>query len=258
MDRQRTSRTAEYMAFFRALENTQPPARRLFSDPFAVTLLVGSLKAVAVLAQWAPLRRLFTLLIDRNWPRARSSAVVRTRLIDDLMSDALECGSRQLVLLGAGFDTRPYRLKARQVQTFEVDHPATQATKMERLGRNAEIPAQSRVRHVPVDFERDDLERSLLQAGYDPHVVTLVIWEGVVSYLTASAVDVTFRVLARLLAPGGRVIFTYVDLRAIHGSRFFAEAQRWTGKVRSTGEPFIFGFLPEELSNYARSAASPF
>jgi methyltransferase (TIGR00027 family) len=248
----RSSRTAEYMAFFRALEDMQPLAHRLFSDRFAVTLLRSSLKAVAVLAQWMPFRQLFTLLLDKNWPRARSSAVVRTKLIDDLLPDAFASGSRQLVLLGAGFDTRPYRLpEARQLKTFEVDHPATQAAKVERLGQN-EATHTELLRYVPVDFEQDDLESSLLDAGYDPNVGTLVIWEGVVSYLSASAVDGTFRVLARLLSPGGRVIFTYVDLRATDGSQFFPEAKRWTGKVRSTGEPFIFGFLPHELDNYAR------
>jgi methyltransferase (TIGR00027 family) len=241
------------MAFFRALEDSQPPAHRLFSDPFAVILLSGSLKAFAVLARWGPLRQILTLLIDRNWPRTRSSAVVRTRLIDDLLRDGLEGGSRQLVLLGAGFDTRPYRLPETQgVTTFEADHPATQGTKVERLGGNSALPTRLHIRHAPIDFERDDLESSLLQAGYDPNLPTLVIWEGVISYLTASAVDRTFRVLTHLLAPGGRVIITYVDLRAIDGSRFFAEAQRWTGKVGSTGEPFIFGFLPEDLGKYAK------
>src|SRR5689334_8034180 len=93
------SRTAEYMALFRALESCQPPSRRLFVDPFAAALLSGRLAYAARLARLPLVGSLVPWLIDRGWPLTRSSGVVRTRLIDDAVRDALSDGASQLLLL---------------------------------------------------------------------------------------------------------------------------------------------------------------
>jgi len=114
-----------------------------------------------------------------------------------------------------------------------------------RLGR---LPAN--VRFVPVDFEKDDLERALSQAGFQTGAAAAAVWEGVVSYLTPQAVDQNFRMLARILAPRSRLIFTYVHRGALDGSAPFPEARRWRASVGSSGEPFLFGFDPAELAEY--------
>lgn len=246
----RPSRTAEYMAFFRALETCQPPSARLFDDPYAVALLPGWLRAVVRLAALPLIGRALPWLVDRGWPLTRSSGVVRTRLIDDAVAEALANGATQLVLLGAGLDSRPYRLlHGRPVSVFEVDHPATQRAKRERLlAVLGELP--SNVRYLSVDFERDDLQAALEAAGYAPAGRAVIVWEGVVSYLSAASVDRTFSILSRLAAPASRLIFTYVDRGALDGSIHFAEAARWRGWVRFSGEPFTFGFEPAELPAY--------
>jgi methyltransferase (TIGR00027 family) len=244
------SRTAEYMALFRAVETAGPPRRRLFEDPYAAAMLTGRLKALAAFARLPALGRLAAWFLDAGWPRTRSSAVVRTRLIDDLARQAVRDGTRQAMLLGAGFDSRPYRLaELREVPVFELDHPATQRAKRRRLeARLGPLPGN--VRFLPVDFEKDDLAAALLRAGFDPQVASLVVWEGVVSYLTPAAVDQNFRTLARILAPHSELLFTYVHQGALDGSVAFREARRWKSSVRSTGEPFIFGFEPAALADY--------
>jgi methyltransferase (TIGR00027 family) len=248
----RPSRTAEYMALFRAVETAEPPERRLFNDPYAASLLTGRLKALANLARLPLAGRLATWFLDLGWPRTRSSAVVRTRLIDDLVCQSTRAAARQALLLGAGFDSRPYRLnELRSVPVFEVDHPATQNAKRRRL----RIPLGSlpaNVRFISVDFEKDNLETALLAAAFDPRLPAVAVWEGVVSYLTPAAVDHNFRTLARLLAPGSELIFTYVHQGALDGSAPFPEARRWKSSVQSTGEQFIFGFLPAALPDYLR------
>jgi methyltransferase (TIGR00027 family) len=251
MKADRSSRTAEYMALFRALETCQPPARRLFEDPYAAGLLSsGALRAVARLGRLVVVGRAVPWALDRGWPRTRSSAVVRTRLIDDAVREGLAGGARQLVLLGAGLDSRPYRLpEARAVAVFEVDHPATQASKCERL-RATMGALPPGVRYLPVDFERDDLSAALENAGYAPALRSVVVWEGVVSYLSAAAVEHNLALLARLMAPTSRLIFTYVHRGALDGSLHFDEAARWRGWVRFSGEPFTFGFDPAELPAY--------
>jgi methyltransferase (TIGR00027 family) len=236
------------MALFRAVETAEPSARRLFDDPYAARLLTGRLKALAALARVPIAGRAATWFLDIGWPRTRSSAVVRTRWIDDLVREAIRAGTGQLLLLGAGFDSRPYRLpEAAGIPVFEVDHPATQAVKRARLGQ---FPPN--VRLVSVDFEKDDLEKVLPSAGFDIARPAVAVWEGVVSYLTAPAVDRNFRMLARLLAPKSHLIFTYVHRGALDGSVEFPEAARWKSSVGSAGEPFIFGFDPAGLPVYLR------
>ncbi|MGA3074918.1 MAG: SAM-dependent methyltransferase [Bryobacteraceae bacterium] len=250
------SRTAEYMALFRAVETAEPADRRLFDDPYAAAFLTGSLKALAAFASLPAIGRLATHFLDLGWPRTRSSAVVRTRLIDDLVRQAIRNGARQALLLGAGFDSRPYRLEElRGVPLFEVDHPATQRAKRQRLlAHRSPLPAN--VHFVPVDFEKDDLETTLLHAGFITTVATVAVWEGVVSYLTPGTVDQSFRTLARILAFNGahrsQLIFSYVHQGALDGSVAFREARRWKSSVQSTGEPFIFGFDPAALADYLR------
>ncbi len=236
------------MALFRAVETAERPGRRLFEDPYAIPFLSGILKSLAQIAQISKLGRLVPAFLDLGWPYTRSSGVVRTRLIDDLVRDSVRCGARQLVLLGAGFDSRAFRLdEAKHIQTFEVDHPATQRAKRERLKRVLEPPPEN-VQFVEMNFETDSLERKLREAGFDEKIPAVVLWEGVVSYLSEPAVDANLIVLSRLLAPNSRLILTYVDKGALDGSMKFRSASRWTSWVKRSGEPFIFGFDPATIA----------
>jgi methyltransferase (TIGR00027 family) len=247
------SRTAEYMALFRAVETAERPPRRLFEDSYAIPLLSGTLKTLAQIAQLPFVGRLVPVVLDFGWPRTRSSGVVRTRFIDDLVREAIRTGAQQLVLLGAGFDSRPYRLEeARGISVFEVDHPATQRTKCERLQDSlGSLPRN--IRFVAVDFEKDNLERELARADFDDKTPAVVVWEGVVSYLTELAVRGTLSTLSRLLPPSSRLIFTYVDKAALDGSINFPGSRRWKSRVRRSREPFIFGFAPATLAQTLRA-----
>ncbi len=248
MHHDRPSRTAEYMALFRAVETAEPPGRRLFDDPYAIPLLSGKLKALAKTAQVPGIGRSIRALLDLGWPYTRSSGVVRTRLIDDLVRESVHAGTQQLVLLGAGFDSRAFRLdETRWIRIFEVDHPATQRTKRARLKAMFARPPEN-VHFVEVDFETDNVESKLREAGFDENIPAVVVWEGVVSYLSESAVNANLTLLRRLLVPRSRLILTYVHKGAIDGSVTFRGSRRWTSWVRRSGEPFIFGFDPVTLA----------
>ena len=106
------SRTAEYMALFRALESTLADRRRLLHDPFASGFLTHRLRFLVGLARVPMVGALVRAYIDRHWPGARTSAVARTRFIDDAAESALRMGVAQVVILGAGFDSRAYRFPA--------------------------------------------------------------------------------------------------------------------------------------------------
>jgi methyltransferase (TIGR00027 family) len=253
MQEGKESQTAQYIAFCRALETEEEPARRLFCDPFAIDLLSESYRTLAQMAHLPILGKLVYAFLDLGWPYSRSSAIVRTRAIDDLVCDAIRDGARQLVLMGAGLDSRGCRLDdAEQVAVFEVDHPATQQVKKDRLQAiMGKLPTN--IWYVAVDFERDDLETRLTESGYDPAVQTVVVWEGVIDYLTESAVQSTLAALTRLLAPSSLLIFTYTHKGALDGSVNFPGARRWRCLSRAGGESFLFGFDPDKLAEVLKS-----
>jgi methyltransferase (TIGR00027 family) len=238
------SRTAEYMALFRALESAGPAAERLFHDRAAASFLRPGLRAVAFAAKLAPLRAPITGYIDKRWPGPRLSGVVRTRVIDDFVTGAIEAGCTQLLLLGAGYDTRASRLPAATtIKVFEVDHPVTQARKRAVLG---DVP--ERIRYVPLDFEDHALEPALIDAGLDQQQQTCVLWEGVFSYLTPEAIDLTLAALIDRCAPGSEILLTYVDRRFLDSVNQRAGA--WFTAVEDAGEPFRTGLDPGDSETF--------
>jgi methyltransferase (TIGR00027 family) len=246
----RESRTAEYVALFRALETARPPAERLFGDPLAAAFLTPPLRVAVALAGLPGIGRLVPALLDRRWPGPRASAVARTRFLDDALKRALRRGLDQLVLLGAGYDSCPYRLRgARGVSVFEVDHPATQAVKRRVVAELfGELPAH--VRFVPMDFDREDLGAAMAGAGVHPGRPTYVISEGVLAYLSPEAVDSALRWASAVAGAGSELAFTYVHKGLLDGSRRFPHAEAWVESVRAAGEPFVFGLDPTTLDAF--------
>ena len=193
-------------------------------------------------------RRLIESYIDRRWPCVRGGVVARTGLIDETVAAEL-ARVRQVLILGAGFDSRAYRLpRMREARVFEVDHPDTQAAKQRILRRRGQFPAN--VTFVPVVFGTDDPAARLGGAGFETGVPTLVLWEGVTNYLDPEAVDSTFAFLAAAVGPGSPVLFTYVDRGMLDGTASFEGAATTMRAVRRVGEPLTFGMVPREVPGY--------
>lgn len=248
----RASRTAEHNALFRALESSRPEGRRLFEDPLARRFLTWPLSSVDRLARVPGLGELVAGIIDRRWPGVRTSVVARTRLIDDVISGSLGRSAEpieQLVLLGAGFDTRAYRMPAlRGVAVFEVDHPSTQSAKRRVLERVLAAPPRG-VRFVASDFAQDDLRSSMSAAGYRESARSFVLWEGVTNYLTAGAVDSTLR-WCSCAAPGSLLLFTYVHSDILTRPDAFVGAGRLFASLEKVGERLTFGIDPGRLTEF--------
>jgi methyltransferase (TIGR00027 family) len=244
----RPSRTAEQNAAFRAAESRRPPGVRLFLDPYAAGLLPSGLRLLAWMSSVPIVGEGINWFVETRWPGARSSIVARTRLIDEWLCEAMGAGVKQAVLLGAGFDSRAWRLPAlADARVFEVDHPATSAEKRRRLTRLGADFAH--VRFVPVDFDQKMPAPGLVQAGFDPSQRTIVIWDGVTNYLQPEAVDAITRWVGDL-ARGGRFIFTYVHSGVLDGSMSFEGAAAVLRAVRRSGEPWTFGMRPDMVSDY--------
>ncbi|MGK3992066.1 class I SAM-dependent methyltransferase [Sorangium sp. So ce1024] len=223
MHAQRPSLTASLVAALRALYTEMPEPYRVAPDPLAAHLVPWPLALPArVLARAAGVPAAARAVhhgLGRALFGLSYHVALRTRAIDDALRDAVARGASQLVVLGAGLDSRAMRLpELAGVQVFEVDLPATQRYKVERLaalerpgsgGAAAPVLKAGGLAHVGVDFERDRLDEALLAAGFQPDLPAFWIWEGVIPYLTRDAVEGTLRLVAALSAPGSRIALTY-------------------------------------------------
>jgi len=243
------SRTAEQNALFRALESSRPASARICDDSLARHFLTWPLTLAMRGAAIPGGASFVSSFIDRRWPGVRSSVVARTRLIDDAISAAGDQDLEQLVILGAGFDSRAYRMtRLRGVGVFEVDHPDTQAAKQGVLTRRLGV-LPDHVRFVAVDFGRDDLTSSMSRAGYRESARTFILWEGVTNYLTEDAVDSTLRWCARALA-GSALLFTYVHRDVLTRPAAFAGTRNLFASLEKAGERFTFGMEPSRVPQY--------
>jgi len=230
------SRTALGAAAHRAVHQVLE-CGRIFSDPLAVRILGATAEAALRDAETDASKRKLRLFI-----------AVRTRFAEDALAAAVAGGIRQLVVLGAGLDTYAYRNAfAERLHVFEVDHPATQAWKRQRLAEAA-IPLPHTLTFAPVDFERETLAGGLATAGFDPGKQSFFTWLGVVPYLTEQAVFSTLEFIARLPA-GAHVVFDYGNPPASAGDAggYVAVHEALAMRVASVGEAFKSYFEAEAL-----------
>jgi methyltransferase (TIGR00027 family) len=252
MQHGKTSRTAELMAFFRALESVRPARRRLFADPLARRFLRFPLRLAVTLSRVPLLGALVPWFVDRGWPGVRQSGVARTRLIDDMLATALGDGIDQLVIVGAGFDCRAYRLPSlRRAHVFEIDHPQTSAVKRQFLRHSLKV-LPGHVTFLEADLEHQELGNALTSSRFDPTRRAFFLCEGVLDYLTEQAVDRVIRFIGAT-APGGQVVFTYLHRGLLDGSAEFG-CTGWIGHtLRELGEVWVSGFYPHELAGYLQA-----
>lgn len=241
------SKTAEATCEFRAIA-AQHPDRRLRS----ADRLAGKLCAPLLLPREYQAAR---DVIDDN-PEAYAGFFyvnARTRYIDRQLERAARGGIEQVVILGAGFDSRAYRFHGRhpRVTFFEVDLPAMVRAKAQVMSRLLGA-APSYVRYVAVDFDRQTLEGELPRAGYDETRRTLFILEGVTMYVGEAGIGATFDFMARRAPRGSRVLYDYILRRVAEGdyAGLYAASTAAAGVAR-LGEPFVTGWTPAEAAAFA-------
>lgn len=241
------------------MESMRPPEERICYDPLAKDF-VG--RRLAFLIKSRLLRKIAFWVVDHIAPGLAGDVIGRVRYIDDHVQKATREGIQQLVILGAGYDSRPYRLPElnERVRCFEVDHPATQKVKIERIEKTLGSLPQNVV-YIPIDFERDDLEHQLSGWGYDRHLKTLFIWEGVTMYLTEEAVDRVLDFVSRNSGEGSSIIFDYVHKSFIDDEyhnrddrdiKTLERARRAYERIDQpiTSEPFTFGIREGTIAEF--------
>ncbi len=237
-------------AALRVIESYRPVEERLFDDRFAIGFLTPVWLIFVKLMRLSGLRSVVFGMRERMTPGVIGNLVCRTRFIDDALQDALKEGIKQVVILGAGFDSRAYRVRGiEQTSVFEVDHPAAQTRKKTRLQQLlGTLP--SHVTFVPIDFDQQALEDVMAATTFCTGTQTFFIWEGVTQYITAEAVDATFRYVCQAAAAESKVLFTYIHRGIIDGSTRSAADQKLVSAAQRFGMPWVFGLDPAELARY--------
>ncbi len=252
MKKGQASKTAENVAGFRALESFKPRGERILNDTYAVEFLSGSYRIIAkarFLLSSQLLVRAADWYVSAFIPGGINFDIAKARFIEDYLNGCLEGGLQQLVLLGAGYDSRAFRFNALQdkVRVFEVDHPDTQRAKKDKVKKIfGSLP--DHVVYVPVDFGVDRLDKRLFASGYDRNLKTLFIWEGVIYYLTAESVDSTLSFIAMNSGEGSSVVFDYAYQSFVSGR--VKGAKRMLRKAAQLGEPLTFGLDEENLDKF--------
>jgi methyltransferase (TIGR00027 family) len=249
MKKDTPSKTAQYMALYRAMETRRPRGKRLFTDPYAIQFLTPAHRLLCRLASFPPAERLFYHLIQRRIPGALASGLARTRLIDDLLETTIQQGVRQVIIPGAGFDTRSIRLtNLKDISIIEIDHPDTARCKLQTLTRHIKTLPKN-TRYLSIDFNKQSLEDLFKQQAIDLSLPTTLIWEGVTNYLQREAIDAVFA-LAGKFAKGSFIIFTYIDKKVLENPASYYGAARLIKDLDAIEERWTFGFSPAELPGY--------
>lgn len=233
------SRTARATALERAAHQLLE-SPRVFDDP--VALRIFGAREVAWLGH-----NLDRYRTERS--RAlRAFLVLRSRLAEDELARAVRLGTRQYVVLGAGLDTFAYRNPYQgKLNVFEVDHPATQRWKRDRL-REMTIEAPGSLTFAPVDFEKQSLRDGLRRAGFHHRKPAFISWLGVTVYLTRPAVMGTLRDIATSCTRGTGIVFDFGLPANLLGERELRARELGMARLARIGEPWLTFFDPVELA----------
>jgi len=246
MIRSRAIQSAEVVAAVRAAVAGEDALAVTCEDRLAKHFLGCKYRIMASILP----QRLIRWIIHLNSPGGYCFIITRTRHFDETLLSEIRSGVEQVVMLGAGYDSRPFRFQEelRRIRVFEIDHPGTQARKkriLRRIGKDSPV----NLRYLPVDFNRNSLQTALLEHGFSRNLKTLFLWEGVSYYLPRPVVESVLDFVGAC-APGSSIIFDYAirdfvetDTRTYGGKQIAS----WLKKTR---EPFLFGLNADETPQF--------
>jgi methyltransferase (TIGR00027 family) len=245
MEERGPSRTAITTAMLRAAHYILDAEPKILDDRFARTF-----------ARFANDDQLLQALNEASYPdvrRMRTLFALRNRYAEDELRKAIEHGTSQYIILGAGLDSFAYRCSElmEALDVFEVDHPASQAWKRARVAELG-IETPRRLHYVPIDFERETLTAGLTRAGIDFTDRTFFSWLGVTQYLSAGVVLGTLREVAKLATPGSEIVFQFVVPAASLPGNEGSLVETLAARAAAVGEPWLSFFEPEELEAHLR------
>lgn len=238
------SRTADTSAAQRAYYSLYTSGPKVFDDPFAIQL-TSPIWRFCLKNKW------IVRFIERGYDWVKpmiAHHVARSRYVEECLEELVKKGFTQFVLLGAGMDSFVFRRPdlSEKLTVFEIDHPATQFRKRERM-RKQGIAEPGNVRYIPVDFEKDSLAEKLTDAGFKSNEKALFSWMGVVPYLTEASIMSTLKDLSKIAVPGSELIFDVLYNSAFTQDKWTVTEKKLFRSAKRKGEPMITGYEPDDL-----------
>ncbi|MFA0833035.1 MAG: SAM-dependent methyltransferase [Methanobacterium formicicum] len=250
-NREGSSQMAEGIAMQRFAESSKGEDERICYDPYAIHFIRPEI--IEFGKKHPEEAKELIENTERLFPGLSSSIMSRVRYFDDFVKKSVADGLKQLVILGAGYDTRAYRIEElkEDVNIFEMDHPNTQGYKIETIKEIfGSIPEN--VIYVPVDFEKEKISEKLVENGFISSKKTLFILEGLVMYIPPESVAEIFSFITENSAKGSMVIFDYYPQSVVDGTSRLEVGQNIRNHLLKIGEPLQFGIEEEEIENFLK------
>jgi methyltransferase (TIGR00027 family) len=240
--------SAETVAFARALAALDPDPSLRCPDDLACRLINGSMRAML---QDAPALR---KRLDQSFPGVYAFHIARTKFTDQVLVEELGQGAEQIVILGAGLDTRAFRFAhlLSGVRVYELDFPGNQRQKLQRI-EEAGLDIPESVAYLPIDFVREDLADILECAGFRPDRRSVFVWDGVSYYLDEASVRRILGFVGRSRPARKAIAFDYALRSFVEGDRSPYGSKEIGDHFWSKGEPFLFGLNPQETAPFLAS-----
>lgn len=243
---------AESIAMQRFAESSKDEDERICYDPYAIHFINPEIVEFGIKHPEEAKAKIEAM--ENQLPGLSSSIIARVRYFDDIVKESIGDGLQQLVILGAGYDTRSYRIEGldEKVKVFEVDHPNTQNFKKEKI---IEIfrSLPDHVTYVPIDFETQKLGQMLFENGYNESLKTLFIMEGLIMYIPPEAVDETLNFIVNKSGKDSQIIFDYYPESVVDGTTALAVGQNIRNFLIQMGEPLQFGIKEGTIGKFLSS-----
>lgn len=243
-----SSKTAEGIALHRFRESVRSESERICYDPYAVYFInpdvLGFIRNSPEKAR-AEVER-----YDCFLPGVYNSIVSRVRYFDDFVKKSIDEGLEQLVIIGAGYDTRAYRIEGlKKLKVFEVDHPDTQSVKTGKI-KKIFNSLPDHVVYVPIDLAIDKFDQKLQSSGYDQSKKTLFVLEGLLYYLPPKFVDGILSSISTKSSKGSSILFDYFPESVVNGSCELEVGRNIHNHLVEIGEPLQFGIKDGTIETF--------
>ena len=239
------SRTAEYTCMTRAASFCEKTPQYKSNDYIAPKLLPKFFIPVIKIGMF---RKFFT----NRFPAGMYEYVIsRTKFIDSVFQKSIFNEFDQILIFGAGFDSRGIRFGDlnKKTKIFELDAPVTQEAKINQL-KKREIELNPNVIFISIDFNKESLEDKLIEFGFQKNKRSLFILEGLTMYLDPEAIDSTFHVIDQFAGTGSEIVFDYVYSSVLRGENIYYGESEVINQVNDANEPWSFGIEKGDLESF--------
>jgi methyltransferase (TIGR00027 family) len=249
VNRKNPSKMAEGIAMQRFAESSKGKDERICHDPYAVHFISPEIIEFGIKHPEEAKARIKHM--ENLFPGLSNSIIARVRYFDDFVEKSIKEGIEQLIILGAGYDTRAHRIKGLKgkIKVFEVDHPNTQSFKIHKI-KEIFGSTHDNVAYVPVDFETEKFSQKLFDRGYDSSKKTLFIMEGLIMYIPNGAVDEILSFVVENSAKGSSIIFDYYPKSVVDGTCKLEIGKNIRNFLIQQGEPLQFGIDEPQLEEF--------